>query len=492
MLLLSCQNTSSYDNIELENQELQIAVPIIDSDISVNELAEKDQSSYLRIEPDGKVTAIYSGELIKDSAVKLFPPLPFEQELVITASGEFLEIPFPDKYDIKKARFKNTNLSFKYSSSFQGNIDLKISTNHIKDPSGNFFMMDYSWLSDGNSQNVVSSSQKSVAGYLLEPEDNSLAFDYEATDESGNPVTLDYLAMVIDEVVFSYVEGYFGKHRFDIDGDIITIGLFGNWISGGLFFEDPRINLEVENAFGFPVRSEVEFIKISSINGITRDVESVYINQGIDFDYPSLSEVGVTKTTEFSFDKENSNVGTLLNDKPSRVTYEMNALANPDDVYDPMEFIAEESFFSVNIGVELPLLGKVNDLVLADTFDFSLTKYEEIDRSEFKLITKNEFPVDIYLQAHFLDINDNILDSLVEEPLYIEAPELQSNGRTSMAFEKLDTIIFDSFKMDKILATEKIRVQAKMSSNEVSEESLLIYDDYIFSIKMGAILDVKN
>jgi hypothetical protein len=487
----SCDYGSDITDLKLENQDLSLAIPIINTKININELSENDQNSSLRIEPDGKITAIYNGELIRDNASSLFPPIPVVSDFPILSNDFALEIPFPDKYDIDKCIFKNTVIKFRYASATAGPITLNITSPSIEDDQGNKFNKIYTF-NGGNADNKILSDGFDLTGFILYPANNTLNFIYTAKDANGIDIELSYLAMVSDIIAFSYVEGYFGKHRFPIQGDFITIGLFTNWISGGLFFEEPKVRLDVENGFGFPVRSEVTQLDIVSVDGEVRGIESQYIDTGIDFDFPLLNEVGVTKTTNFAFDKENSNVGFLLNERPARLIYDMSALANPDDDGSLTEFIGDESYFSVNVGVELPLYGKINDLVLADTFDLDLGEYDYIEDATFKLITNNEYPCDVYIQAYFIDVNNNTIDSVFAEDFKVISPALLPNGKTGPASDFITEVYFNKEKINKVLPAVGMRARVKMTTNGISTESLYVYDEYDISLKMGVVLNIKN
>ena len=54
------------------------------------------------------------------------------------------------------------------------------------------------------------------------------------------------------------------------------------------------------------------------------------IDNNVDFNYPALDEIGEVKTTEFSFHRDNSNIVDLFKEKVKRVTYDIDAGANPD------------------------------------------------------------------------------------------------------------------------------------------------------------------
>ena len=200
--------------------------------------------------------------------------------------------------------------------------------------------------------------KKSIDGWSFIPTDNSITFQYSAIDQNGVPVDMDVKLMVIDYLNFSYIEGYFGDRVFDIEGDVIVVGLFNKWLSGGIEFEDPKVSLFVENSFGFPVRTDFKKLEAKTITGDIYLLESEHVEDGVDFLYPSLDEVGQFKTTTFDFNKDNSNIQQIFSDKVSSVTYDIDALANPDLNPEINGFLTKESYFLIKMSVDLPFEGK--------------------------------------------------------------------------------------------------------------------------------------
>jgi hypothetical protein len=139
---------------------------------------------------------------------------------------------------------------------------------------------------------------------------------------------------------------------------IIDVSLFDKWKSGKFNFEDPKISLSVESNFGLPVRSKINTLSLTSISGNTVNLESQYVTEGINFNYPLFSEIGQVKTTEFYFDKTNSNIKQIFNEKTKSIAYDIDAVVNPDKDTLNKGFITSTSYFVVNVSVEVPLHGQ--------------------------------------------------------------------------------------------------------------------------------------
>ena len=398
--------------------------------------------------------------------------------------------PSIQKYKISKANFGDTNIFFNFKSEEKGNYVVKVSLPQT-DKNGETWSAVYNFTIDDDNQNIFT-ELISLKGWEIIPDNNSIQFVYEAYNEFGDKVEFDYVAMRVDQLVFDYVEGYFAYQVFDIQGSDIGIGLFESWESGGLSFDDPKMNISVENSMGFPVRSKVNYVRLNTLNNGTFELESEFIDKGIDFEYPSVNEVGVTKTSGFSFNKDNSNIRDLFQDKVVNVAYDIDALANPDQDTTIINFVDSTSFFSVKVAVEIPLLGSINEFVLKQESEASFSDLEEIREATFKTIISNDFPTDMWVQAYFKNANGVVLDSLFEgEPFTIGAATLGPDERTTTPFQNIEFIKVSGEKLDRIIQSNSVEIKTGLDNTDTFEGDLWLYDSYKVDVKMGAIIEVK-
>ena len=131
--------------------------------------------------------------------------------------------------------------------------------------------------------------------------------------------------MLFQNFKASYLEGYLGQEPYDLPRDTIIIDFFDRWIDGTVTFANPSINVEVENSFGLPVRSVFNVMEIWNQDGSVLPVQSDILNTGVDFNYPALDEVGESKFTSFSLNKDNSNIVDIFSNRPIAVDYDLDA-----------------------------------------------------------------------------------------------------------------------------------------------------------------------
>lgn len=488
----SCSDFKDLNSIERAEDEIELAVPLINTEFSINDFTGDNgpNNVSIKIDEENRVTLVYKGDVVRQNVNAVFPPVPFFTFPVLDTLFT-VPVPFASDQRVDKAIFGETNLNISFVSEFEEDVDVTLTIPQLtKD--GQAFKVNFTVPYDGTIPVEFTSQLFSVKGWTLMSEDNIITINYDARLSDGTRQKFTSAIMAFDLIVFDYVEGYFGSEVFDINGDFIAIGVLDNWISGGLSFVDPKVKVFVENAFGFPVRSIFKKMQVVTTTGELLDMESDIIDNNVDFAYPGLDEPGVVKITEFSFDKDNSNIVDLFKEKVRRVTYDIDAGANPDMDETIIGFINEQSYFLVSVDVELPLEGTLNNLVLQDTVELDMSDLGEVTSAEFKSVIANDFPADITLQSYFYDANNVLIDSLFKERLFIPAAEIEPNtGRTIGGEEVITFEDFEAGRFDNLKNGRKVLVNVKINTEQVSSEPLWIYNDYGIQFKLGAKLITK-
>lgn len=497
VVLSSCFDKDKNLNFDIEGTAYQIAVPLINSKISIRRILDQSGgNTSLSVSPDGKVTVSYNGEVIRRTATALFPPFPGILDNPIPDTFYNFVLPLPSQFNtfiIDRAVFRNTKIYFVFEHDQPEDIEIRMRILNLK-KNNISFEQKYSLKYNGNLPVKLTTPEVSIDGWEMQSNTNSIVFQYDAIRPNGEKTVLKFVNMKFDLITFSYIEGYLGYHIFKLDKDKIDIGLFNQWESGGFNFEDARIVLRAENAFGLPVRGKINKVELTTISNNTFSLISTFIGQDIDFPYLSFSEQGQTKNTIFTLDKTNSNIRELFNEKTKLITYDIDAFVNPDRDTTLRGFIDFDAFFKVFVAAEVPLYGYVQDLVLRDTLDFDIKDVDALQSGQLKIITANDFPAEIQLQVSFLNSLDEPLDVLFSNGgLLLPAAVLNSNGRTDKGKETINTVILSKERIDKIKDSKKIIVTGRLNSvNSQNGQSIWLYDDYDITLKVGAIFDYKK
>jgi hypothetical protein len=488
----SCSDFSDLNSAEKAEEEIEIAVPLINTAFNISDFTGENgpKNVSIKVDEDDRVTLVYNGDVVRQGVSAVFPPVPFF-EVPLFDTSFTVPVPFASDQRVDKAIFGETNLIVSFVSEFEEDVAVTLTIPQLS-KDGLIFKKNMIVPYTGSIPIDYISDLYSLKGWTLESIDNVITITYEARLSDGTRHHFSEAKIAFDVIVFDYVEGYFGSEIFDINGDFIAIGVLDNWISGGLSFADPKVRVFVENAFGFPVRSIFNTMQVVTTTGEVLDMESDIIDNNIDFAYPGLNEQGVIKLTEFSFDKDNSNIVDLFKEKVRKVTYDIDAGANPDMDESITGFVNSESYFLVSVDVELPLEGTVNNLVLQDTVDLDLSELDDVTSAEFKVVIANDFPADISVQSYFYDDNNVLIDSLFDERLLLPAAEVdQSTGKTIYGQEEVTFIDFEVDRFEQLKNGKKLLMNVKINTEQASSGPLWIYNDYGIRFKLGAKLITK-
>lgn len=494
LLLFSCVDIDQETDFGLSDGEYDIAIPLINSKVTIGRIAAESKSDAgIKIDADGKATVVYYGEVLRKTSAAIFPPYPGVIPYPITDTLTNVKLLPGDKYNINKAIFKDTKIRFEGESNFTQDVQVKMRILELSKGNQKFettFTIKYNQVLPSK----FLTPEISLDGWTITTLTNSMTFQYDAIAADGTKIKLDEAWMYYDQLKFSYAEGYLGFHEFPIDGNIIDVNLFDKWLSGSFDFENPKITLSVDNGFGIPVRSKVNKMELTSITGKTVSLQSPFVTSGINFAYPNFFEVGMLKTTNFDFDRNNSNIREIFNEKTKTISYNISALINPERDTSIKGFITGDSYFVVNVAAEVPLHGSVNQVVITDTLNIDLGDISQVESGEFKAITSNDFPADIEVQMYFLDDQGNASEKLFDnDGISLPAANILPSGKTAPGIEKTQYITFEKSKITNINNSKKLAIVGYINTtNSDQNRSLWIYDTYGIGIKLGAKLKVKK
>ncbi len=433
VFVISCNQISEFEGIEVGNYNGELAAPLFQSTISLQELLEEiDENTSLLLEPDGKMRLNYRGDVATIVAEDVFEIPPIAGTII---DDTLSKIPFEFDGDIEITYmyFNDGQMVFSFESFHVYDLDVNIKMPQLT-KNGEIFQKNISVDYEG-SVPVSKLSIFSLRDYELLPSEDSITVIYEAIRASnGQRDTLSNFTAGVLNLKFTYAEGFLGNEIYEVDAGTINLDFFDTWTDSDVFFEDPTISLLVENSFGFPVRSLIEELSIVTIDGTEFPLESAFLEDGIDFDYPALNEAGSSKFTRFDFNKENSNIREAVAAGPSSVTYDIKAETNADISSSTIGFMTDTSFFKVQVEVDLPIWGSVENFGAQDTFDIDFQSFDDLSEVEFKIVADNEIPLEASLQMYFVDTLGIRIDSLFPGPTMIvnSAPIDEAGNATGM------------------------------------------------------------
>jgi len=325
---------------------------------------------------------------------------------------------------------------------------------------------------------------------------NSIPFEYglSVKPSGGGMVNFDLtdsvvLTYTISDIDFSYVEGYFGQHSFDVDEDAIDLGLgeIEDKISGTITLTNPIININYSNSVGVPVSFDLDLIGSNSA-GETQGLNASTMNIA----YPADKDNSPVAST-VSFNKDNTDIVELIEMRPGEIIYSGGATVNPLGKQGWDNFVTSESSVVAGLEIELPLELRANNLTLQDTLENPL-KLEDSDEDEdfginnvesagLHLLVNNGFPLEIGFNIQLYDsIADQVLATLDVPALFPAAP-VDGNGVVTEPTEDTTSIVITGAFLENLEIADELIVRGSLNTS--NSGAVKILTTYTIDFKLG-------
>lgn len=498
VMVVAC---SKFDNITTEEWRPDVAFTLFNTTVNTVDLFESyGEGTELLIDTDQQLTLVYRSNGYSVESRDILSLIP---DVTFPMLDTFMKLPYPLPVDIEIdfIRAKSGKMEIRTGNIHDEPVEITFNTPEAT-LSGMPFNKTFT-ISPMNTTHVFFPKSYPLADYILTPQGDSMIFRYTARlTESDSLVVLENVigdfGLIVDfvEPVYSYAQGYLGSGSFPIPLDSVEVDFFQYFSDGTVFFEEPKMTIRTRNSFGFPVRAY-----FNTLNAITVDGESIpfgsdELMQGVDFNYPSINEVGQEAETVLVIDKDNSNIEDIIGQPVIYFEYDVEVISNPDADTTITSFVTDTSNFYLDAEVELPLYGRADGFTVSDTFDFDidLEDYENVEEVEFKLVTENEFPTSVDVQVLFTDAEYNVVDRLLD-PLerIFESGVVDANGNVTEASRKETIIPIPKDRFNNITqnATNML-VQVRITTFNEGNTSVRVYEDYDMTVKLGVIAGVKG
>jgi len=489
LILSSCKKFEDIRVVDEIDYNPEFAIPLINSSISLQDILDSEEDiAILEIDDDGNMTLNYEAEFEHNSANEIIGDIPsFPLILIDTVTNVPVQV--FNNVDLNSISLKSGTISFNIQSGIAENIDLTITIPELT-KNGIPFSTNLQLVYQGSLPVSAQIDPISVEEYVLDMTGNTVEINYDAITNSSEKVVLDLITGLADNWNYDLIEGTANQQVFDITQDSIEIDLYGSWLEGEISFEDPRIAIEVENSFGFPMG--VKLINVMAITSAGDEVYMTTTNNSFDVNFPAMNEKGESKTTTFYFDKNNSNIKDILNTRPTKLYYEIEGILNPNDL-DDIGFITDQSDLTSLLMLELPIHGTASGFTVQTTADMDLQDIDIISDAEFKIITDNGMPIDVELQLYFQDEKDNIIDSLFSEPkTLLGAASVDSNGNTTNTTEITTFVDVPKERMLSIQNAKTAIINVAFSTLNNGSIPVRINSSQDVEVRMGAKIGLEN
>jgi len=524
----SCQK--EYFQLDKLSTEMEIqpnlVAPLVNGSMSMGDIVELfDSSGYAGEFEDGLIYLAYSDtfanltadtlDLVSDSYYSeyyLDPEIGTDPVFISSNIGDTVHFQKSTDYSIQiegdsrldSILFKGGEMLIELSSDFRHEGVMYISSDYIRDPSGNSYSN--SIIINSAAGGFTGSINHSLEGYTLETvkqgDSSIFTVNYDlALINSGNPInpgeTCGILTGMLDL-------GFYGLYGFIDPLEVLSerghqdIAIFTDFPAlAHLKLADPRIDLSTESSLGIPFELTLDSVFAFAEDGSSLELE-FYEGHPFKIPAPTLSQLGERAIGEFNINNQTSNFHELMNLAPERISYRVSGGVDPD-IPDQNHFLLDTSRFVLEGDFLLPLDLRYTRYALTDTLEFEIgdggIDTAMVKEVELKINTLNELPIELDLQLYLLDASHTLIDSVFEqEGVFLPASEVDSDGILQSASEQVSSAHFYTDKLARLDQVRYIYVKAGIVTSRQGTPYVKFYSDYSldFEISLHASLKINT
>jgi hypothetical protein len=489
---VSCKIGDDLDDLS-SNYNPSVAVPLFSAKTNFQDVIG-GKTTAIKIEPNGKMRLYYKGTVSERKAVDALAIFP-SSSIVIPYQDTIKRYPFKSDITLYKlflAKKTTMAVAFQVPAGFpSSSIDGKISIPSLT-KKGVPYEINFSKTVKGNDF-VILEQGLSLENYILTfdqsnapTEENVLTFKYTAKTSSNSQNVPLVVTIGISNLGFNLMEAFMEKQTLQLDPGKVDLDFFDEQEQGSIKFEDPRITVLVENSYGFPMRTQINYIKSISVNDDTVDLQS---QKGFDFPYPAYTtaEIGKTKYFSYDFTQKTSNIKDIINSKPKTIAYDIDVVANPDNLTG-VGFATDSTNLKIGIEVDVPLTGTAKDFLVKQDFqDINFAEVlTNIREAELKLAADNAMPIEVAGVIDFLTDDGKVITSTATSPqIWVKAAPIDANGKTTGIARNEITIPFDEAKTNLLRTCKKIQVKFLLSTSNNGNTTVDVLSNQNVNIRMG-------
>jgi hypothetical protein len=485
----SCLPEFNFNEEELDNNwQPGFAIPILNTTLSLDDALDNfETGGFINIAADDLITVVYRGQTISLTGGQMFslPNIP----IPIIINPQTTPVPLPNGVEFDNITLKNGDLVYGASSLNLQPVNVTLTLQDLT-TNGSALQVQFTVPASDGMSPATFQDTTSIAEHNLSFSNNEFTTQYTAEFSTGLPAVLVGAAIELNNLDYSYIDGYFGTRVLNTSPGSSVIDLFQNWQQGNIEFVDPKLRLTLNNSYGIPLSIRIDsFSAVTHFNGV-QNFQNADLDNGVDLAHPTLGEVGEFSTTEILLDNTNSNIDALVSGVPYEFHYDFIADVNPDADPTIDNHITDTSSLSVDVDIELPMNGNIGLFTIKDTFQFDFSEYQDVDRMKLRLTTDNGFPFDVNTQIYFLDSTNVLIDSLfTDSDVLLAAANVDGNGNVTSSNVNVQERPFDIAAFAKLKDEgRKVVVVGSIETVNGGTTPVKILTSYEVTFQLGAII----
>lgn len=494
LLCSGCEDLSQIGEIDEVALEAEFAIPIIQTELSIADLFDEDEStnSFLDIDANGDMTIFFDTEG-PSTTFEDVAELPSLIPLQATANGFKVNLTSNTSFQPTEIALNDGAFNFQVSSSMNEDVDVTIQIPELM-LDGQMFSTSIE-LEHDPAQAIMT---KTVGPIDLTDYDIMLDENYEFTvmyiamSENGQ-TSLDAAIGSIENASYDHIKGVWADENIILPASDIPLDIYRNWESGTLTFADPQIRVDLTSNIGFPTGFQFDAITGTTVDNNAINMTGSALGATNSLNYPGLESIGSRETTSVFINSSNSNIGDFFTSQLENIAMQMSANTNTGDV-NAEGFITDAPLLTSHIFAELPVFGTATDFTLSERFNADLGEVENIKEAEITVSIDNGLPIDLAFTLNFINANGEVFDELFSsDPLVISAASVDGSGNVESATASEITISIDALRANTLFSdTHEIEVRSVLSTADGGLTPVRINANQSMDISLSALLTIQD
>ncbi|PID88387.1 MAG: hypothetical protein CSB06_00505 [Bacteroidia bacterium] len=294
-------------------------------------------------------------------------------------------------------------------------------------------------------------------------------------------------------VTFPIPSGFFAPAgMFKFESRLYALDIFGPFISGKFFIKAPKFTFHVESEAPILDTLQVNSIKLhNSKKHVYKEVKN------ISFSVNPATQQGVAKYSKLLVDTTKvADFPVHLSTLPQYASFDIST-GNSKATRLPFKATGNEPV-NVNLDMDFPLEIALVDLKMKEISDFDATEYnvDEIESAEFKIFFENAYPIDIDLQAYFVQDENTIIpvDSLFEKSIKVPRGKVDKQNRVTESTIKKEIVTMSKKRLERLKAAgvKKLVFYFTMNTPDAKTRRYMkILDGNFMGIRLGFKINYK-
>lgn len=481
LLLFGAACTSPSD-IRVERETVDLAFPVFRSETTISDLINSGiDSSALIVHHDNRMGLYYETKAHVDVNLPALNDFEIGLPLPVTTLPDLPA----DGVIIKQAKFNEGHLSFSFSNT-EHERDIKVILRINQLTKGNAIFSKTIELNYTGDLPVNIDLDYDLADYTMNASGEPLKIEYQASFmDDGSVATLTSVKMGMNSATFDWIAGIWEEQKFSLDLPNQNIGFFNHYYnSGKIMFTNPKLKVITQNKVGVSSQLEFNGIDINTFENGVLSVEGDFVDNDFSIAYPKMNEMGSYLTSVKVMNKSNSNIVEIFNSQPNDIDYDIDLVVSPGGNNEG--FITKDGRVDLDLGVELPFEGKVNEFKVEKSFDVKFTN-EYVQAATLKLQAINQIPLEARIQLYFLDNAGVVLDSLIAANgvLAISAANVDTNGDVIATKEWEEEVSISSEKWERIKKAIRVKLVTTFTSSASGQPPVSIKSNQNVQLNAG-------